>query len=640
MSASISEQRKAIFTPCKTKEHLKLWVKHFLNIELPDCTVLEESNSNPFDALWEPYDCILRNDVEGFTRVMSYASRGGFKTLSAAILETLLLLHTDRSVGHMAAIERQSKISAGYVKGFFQLPHLRDYVDNDNATDFVIVKYVHKVTGDIITSKEFTKVAVDKRPAWIRKQNKLTIVLCTMAGANGLHVNGLFVVDEVDVVPKQHVPAYFQSKSIPDTSSGFRPITLLTSTRKFRTGLVQKELDEAVNTGLVARHWNLIDLTSACEQERHLPDRPKQTYWINDNTLKHITEAEYQTLNPAVQAKYVSAEGYEGCAKCPLFAACKGRLATHQTSKSLMLKPVADTIDKFKGAPGPEYIQTEFLCRKPDSTGLIYPRLDPEVHYKEAADIIEMVTGTRDPMADKQKVIQELRRRGAKFFTGMDFGFSHNFVSATFASYGAFVYVLDVFAQSNLDLDQKIEACQYIKTTYGNPVVFGDPAYPSDIISFRKNGYKMREWEKGPGSVKAGIEMVRTLIWDSRGRTRLFFLKDDEGVKLLFDRMSRYAFVTDAAGQVTEEPNDKDDDECDAMRYGIMNGMGKNGVLVDNATYQNDTIPNAPLAPSNIHALQLTNMIKSLTGQIDAPSRDSTAQPTQTIKKGRFLFNG
>ena len=48
-------------------------------------------------------------------------------------------------------------------------------------------------------------------------------------------------------------------------------------------------------------------------------------------------------------------------------------------------------------------------------------------------------------------------------------------------------------------------------------------------------------------------------------------LKDDEGCDLLAKRLGEYHWKLDAAGRVTDVPDETEDDICDAFRYLIMN---------------------------------------------------------------------
>lgn len=573
------------------------------------------------------YDLTVENDH-------SYWSNGlvSHNTLSAAVLETVVVLHTPRNISHMAAIEKQSIKSAIYVKEFFQLPFLSDFVLGDNARKIQVVRYINKFTGTILNEKEFVEIPSAEQGKYERRANYIEVVNCTMAAANGPH-SEFFVVDEIDVIQKQNIPAYYQSQNIPDPRDGMLPLTLLTSTRKSRIGLVQKEIDAQETSGLKVVHWNLMDITARCEPERHLPDLPQVTYYVNDDTLKHIPEDEFQVLNPGQQKKFVPVRGFEGCRSCRLFSACKGRLATHQTSTSPMLKPISFSLQKFQSAPTPEFIQTEYLCRKPDTSGLVYPRLNPERHMKTAQEIGEMITGLPQSQdLSKVGLLTLLKERGAKFAAGMDFGFSHNFATTTIAIYGPHVFVLDCYAQAGLELEEQIVNSQFLKDVYVNPPVWADPAYPGSIKAFSRRGFKMKEWSKHPHSVKAGIEIVRGLLWSGKGSTRLYFLKGDSGVELLFKFMGVYSFVVNAQGEPTEEPKKVDDDELDSMRYVLMNALGSQEALKD-TTHSTELNKSDTIERGN----PMKNIIQQHLGEETA---SPNVVPTTRVRRGRFNFDG
>lgn len=643
MQLTLQQQRQLLFTPCRDQAHFKAWVRQFLGLELPDCVVSEESTSNPLDAAWTFYDKMLKNDLVGFSQVMTYAGRGGFKTLSAAVLETMVLLHTRRNVGHMAAIDAQSQKSASYVKSFFSRVTLRDFVVGDNARGVRVVRYTHRQNGTILTEGEFQSLDIMARQDYDRCDNYLKIVICTLAGSQSEHVE-FFVIDEVDVVPKQNIRAYNLAKNIPDPREGMLPFTLLTSTRKSRIGLVQREIDKSPETGLKVLHWNIIDVTQRCQPDRHRPELPRQTYYVNDDEVRHVTAEEFGVMNPGQQKKWYPVEGFAGCRGCRLFAGCKGRLATHQKSNSPMLKPVEFGIEKFQSAPTPEDIITEYLCRKPNASGLIYPRVNREVHWRTAAQLAEMVTGDPRPATfSKSDLIALLKSKAATWYAGMDFGFTHNFAVVTLATYGQWILVLDCYAQAGLELDDKVANSEYLKTVYGNPAIYPDPAYPADIKTFRRKGFRMKEWDKNAGSVKAGIEIVRALLWSARGTTRLFFLKDDPGVELLLKHVESYKFKVDAAGEVTDVPDETDDDEPDALRYVVMNVAGSQGALKEGG-------PAAIKVEAAQAALQplvaqpgrqqdwMKGVIREATGGA-APSDSTSGGGKAQVKKGRFIYD-
>lgn len=630
--------RRALFTPCETKEQLARWIRVFLGFHLPDCTVSEESNSNPMDLIWEVYNKARLNDDENYSRVMAYASRGGFKTLGASILEVLQVLHLRRNVAHMAAVFDQSKKSQEYVRDFFNKPYLRDFRVGQNVKKIEICRYYSPETGKSLTEAEWSALHSEHRMQFERVYNYVQIVLCTMQGANSAHTE-FFCVDEVDVVPKQHRPAYEEAKHIPDPRNGLEPITLLTSTRKFSYGLVQEEINRATETGLHVRHWNVIDITAPCLPDRHLPDQPKQTYYVNDSTLRHVTEEDYKLLDDQSQKKFYPVEGFAGCKKCPLFSACKGRLATHQKSQSPMLKSIRTIINSFRTASH-SGVQTQLLCRKPDESGLIYPKFNRETHMKTARQIAEMLTGeAQDRDLTKAQLLQLMVDKGARFYAGMDFGFTHNFATVVGAVFGQFMFVVTVIAKPGLELDEKIAVCEPLKP-FG-PTIFGDPEAPADIKTFKRKGFHMREWDKYKGSVKAGIEVVRMKLMPAVGEPQLFLLAGDDGCEFLAQRLEKYHFMTDAAGQVSDEPDDENDDEADALRYMVMNVFAPKGKLnlpttkfgeVDDIrkTIAEATQSHTPGQQAN----WMREQIASITGDVAKTSE------TKTLRRGKFIFDG
>lgn len=628
--------RRALFTPCESKEQLARWIRVFLNIHFPDCTVSDESNSNPLDMIWEVYNKARLNDDENYARVMAYAARGSFKTLGASVLEVLQVLHLGRNVAHMAAIFDQSKKSQEYVRDFFSKPYIRDFRVGQNVKKIEVSRYYEPSTGKSLTENEWGSLGGETRNTYQRVYNYIQIVLCTMTGANSAHTE-FFCVDEVDVVPKQHRPAYEEAKHIPDPRDGLMPITLLTSTRKFSYGLVQEEITNAYESGLHVKHWNIIDITAPCLPARHLPEQPKRLYYINDSTLKHIVEEDYKLLDETSQKKWYPVEGFAGCRECPLFSSCKGRLATHQKSTSPMLKPISTVINRFKTA-SLSGVQTQLLCRKPDESGLIYPKFNRETHMKTVQEIATMMTGEpTDRHMTKAQLLQLMVDKGAKFYGGMDFGFSHNFAAIVGAVFGQFMFVVTVIAAPGLELDEKIATCEPIKPF--NPIIYGDPEAPADVKTFKRKGFHMREWDKYKGSVKAGIEVVRMKFQPAVGAPQMFLLKDDAGCEYLAKRLEKYHFMTDAAGQISEEPDKELDDECDALRYMVMNVFAPKGKLNMPASRYEDDVKSVIKEALSHHepgksSDWMRDKIQSLTGDQSKPVE------TKTIRRGKFSFDG
>lgn len=623
--------KKALFVPCRSKEDLHRWIKVYLGLDIPDCTVAEESNSNPMEVIWEVYSKCINNDVSDITRLMAFAARDAFKTLSASVLETLMILHLDRPVVHLSAILQQSKKSQEYVKGYFNRPLIRDYKVKENERQIEYVRYYNAVTGDSITEKEWEALPTGQG-LYEKKQTYIQIIVATLQSTNSAHVPFL-CVDEIDVIANPK--AYEEAKFIPAPWGNKLPVTFLTSTRKFSYGLVQKELDEADETHLAVRHWNIIDVTQPCLPERHQPEKPKEKLWVYDEEIRHVTDAEYQNLDPEIQKDFVQHEGYAGCAKCPLLAACKGQLATKQFCKSKLLKPIEHTINLFRSASIGS-ANAQLLCRKPDTSGLIYPYLDKIGHMKTAAEIMALVSTDATNIKTKAELISWFLSNGASFYSGMDFGFTHDFAVVTGAVWGNYLFVLDCIGIANLELDDKIQACE--KLRYINPVIFGDPESPSDIETFRKKGkFRMRKWVKGPGSVKSGIETVRSKLRPAIGKPTMFFLKDDLGVAALVEQLSKYHFKLDAAGNVTDEPAKENDDRADACRYLVMNVFNNKGKIIASFEGTNAIGKTVHLTEEQARNSEMLDIVRNYLDNTSETTATEEDEPKE--KKSKFVFD-
>lgn len=572
----MDEKAKILFTKMPNKEALGSWIRVFLGLDIPDGIVDPTSNCTPLQMIWEVYERCILNDNPEFNRVLYYASRDSFKTLSAAILEVLSILHLGRSVAHMAAIKDQAGKAQQYVKAFFRRPYLRDYVEGDNKTETVVVRFYNKETGVSLTRKQYDALAEDAKNEYEEITNYIKIVVCTMQGANSEHVP-LFVVDEVDVV--ENPKAYEEAKAIPAPLNGMMPITVLTSTRKFSFGLVQKEIEKADDTGLKIRHWNILDVTEKCPEKRHRPDLPRLPIYRSDETLKSKSEEEYQALDEESKKKYVKDEGYHGCLKnCKLFAMCQGRLATKQTSTSKLLKPIEHTTNQFRSF-SPEMAKAQLLCWKPSTLGLIYGGFEKETHMLTPAQIAEKVTGEpQRPEFTKGELIALLNaREGGYWASGIDWGYTHRFAVVTAYIDGPRCFVIDVISLPELEPGDQLQVVN-TKIKHLDPICYADPENPQMIAMFRtKGGFKMRKWKKGPGTVQGGIEICRLKFNPAVGDPQCFLLKGDEGCELLAKRLMEYHWKMDQAGTMTNIPDETDDDECDAFRYLIMNVYAPKG---------------------------------------------------------------
>jgi hypothetical protein len=129
-SLDINKETKLFLKPCRTKLELKAWIKHFLGLALPDCTVSRYADTNPLNVIWEVYNiCVNRKNPDNIQELLFVAGRGSGKTLGMAIAEMMIALHDQRDVVHVGAILSQAKRCYEYQQKFLLGPKIRPIVD-------------------------------------------------------------------------------------------------------------------------------------------------------------------------------------------------------------------------------------------------------------------------------------------------------------------------------------------------------------------------------------------------------------------------------------------------------------------------------------------------------------------------------
>lgn len=613
-------------------EQLGDWIEFFLGIRLPDCTVDPDSNSNPLHFAWSVYSKAKEGDDEEFQRVLAYACRGGGKTLVAAIIEVLCLFHLGRNVGIGSAILDQARVMAGYLKGFANRPHLRDFIVGENEREVKVAWYE---SGDKrLSTAEWEALSPEDQSRYTFKSGFLKVVVATVTGMNSLHVPFL-CLDEVDLADPA---AIAESVYIPTQGlNGELPITLLTSTRKFAVGNVQKEIDNADETKLQIFHWNVIDITQPCPPSRHKPDEPKVHLWIEPGDPKRIVQdADAQLLDESERSKLVRLEGFAGCAKCPLFAACKGNLATKQTATGPILKPISSVIGELR-ASSAEKAAAQMLCWKPSREGMIWSRLSRERHMKTPAQMAELITGEKYPESfTKADLINLFTSMGMPAIAGLDWGFTHLWTVVLGFLDGQKLYIVECIGAAELELSEKLEICDR-RIKHLSPTIYPDQAYPADNKTFRKNGYRMMKFKK---DVAGGIEAVRLRLEPGADKEpNLFFLSGDEGVETMFKSISGYHYKIDAAGNATEIPDDEDDDWADALKYLCQNLLtNKKPIVSSDVGEVNDTPPLLDVNAPGIYTQD--NFLAKKIEELTQHTPSGTITGMSKGKRGGFFFSG
>lgn len=629
------QSRVDLMTPCATREALQAWLVKYLDLDFPDQRIDPDSTGSPLDHLWEIYHAMVTNDEDFPRRTLLYAARASYKTLGVAVLELLAIIHGDRSVVHLAAIEQQAGKAQEYLRRFLSKEGPDEFAVGNNKRSVAVVWAKHKKTGELINNEEWRYMDRAKRRDYVYHVHYVKVIVNTPASSNSDHV-AFFVVDEVDLI--RFPLAYDEAKLIPETQispDGVEqpPITVLTSSRKYSGGLVQREIDEAPTTGTAVKHWNILDVARACPADRHRPDLPKVDVYIADDGMKVIKPTEYQLIAETDSKKaddYKPFTVFQGCLdNCPerVCTGCKGRLAD-VTSKAKMLKNVKDVVAKFVEV-SVEMAQSQVMCWKPGNEASIYKHFNRKRHLLSNEEMWETITGEKPvkPNVSKQDIIDMLRARQVKWVVGMDWGFTHMFAICLFAIDGRRAFLIEAYEVAGLELNQKVEYCNKRIKKY-NPIVWPDPAYPSDIKSFRMKGYIMKTHTK---DVLAGINAVRNKLDPASHEPEMFMLLDDPSGQLMAHRIESYRWKLDAQGRPTDEPDDTDDDLMDATRYIIQNEFRQAGKVAVGRDAPG-TVPGASPLPKLTPKTWMAEKIMELTG-----GQSGEVVATKKIKRGGFF---
>lgn len=536
-----------LLKPLNSAEELRGWVSLYLGIELPFDTIDSESTSNPIDAMWTVYCAVRDNKGEHVPGYIFLSAREAFKTLGASILEILIMLHFQSSIGHMAAIQSQSDQAMRYIDA-----HLR-------KLDPMIAANGWQKLSD---SKTFVQYSTPEG-----NKPYIILVICTLQGANALHPNILFI-DEIDVV--RDPLAYEEAKLIPAMERGRFPLTVGLSTRKFAFGMMAKEVENAPKSGIEIKRWNILDIAERCPKSRHEPDpdgKKMTAYVARSLPLQKITEEEFQALQESKKESYERAEGHPGCMKCPIFPVCKGKLADKpKTAKKGLYRPIGAIINSFKKI-SPDMAEAQLLCWKPSSKGLVYPRFDAtfEGNIKTVDMAYRMIAG-EDPPANLSldQFVAKGRELGGAVHAGVDWGYTHEATIVIVMSLQGVSFVLETFGAPGLELQDFTEEAIKYKEKFGIIRFWCDQANPGNIKTFNKKGLISPDFKK---DVMAGIEAIRGQVIDSTGKRRFFVLQTESNQKLL-QGFRVHHFILDAAGNPTKNPDDEEfADVMDALRY-------------------------------------------------------------------------
>jgi phage terminase large subunit len=562
---TIEQQQKLLLTPCKNRQELKNWIKYHLDLELPDVTVSRYSDTNPLDVIYEVYRiCVLKNNPDNIQELLFVAGRGSGKTLGMAIAELLVILHDQRGVVHVGAIQNQADRCYNYQKGFLYNRKLKPIVLNpDVAEDERILEKANM-------SKSIFNVGSEKVT--------LEVLPCTLKSVNGPH-EPLVVVDEIDTVSGEGLIAFKDIGGMLDSKKGKKALRIGISTRKSRYGLMNKKIEEMEGTSdktRVVRRWTAFEFTERCPDSRS--GTKHMDMYVNQDKMEVLSTEEFSKKDKNKQKEYQHYKGLEGCYKCPLFSMCLTD-AKKQTSTSPMLKTIDEMIQKVR-SEGADWALAQLMNLKPSVEGIIFREFDEKVHIKNWNEMWKILVGKEFPGECTHDIfVKKCHEMNIPCYAGIDWGFtSPNTVVYFFVDGRDNIYVVRCEGMTYISNPTWM---MHLKTKYHTmyrcQLYVPDSADQGNVLEMQKIGLPVAN-QKDKGQINAGIQVIKKFLKVPGSMDAKMFLARDTTVPLVRE-FSLYHYKTDSSGLITDDPDTEHDHWIDALRYPMTLLFGKS-VLV------------------------------------------------------------
>lgn len=458
------------------KEALHAWIEFYLKVNIPNKKICDDHDA--------PFDFVADYIFDKFKTAIVLANRNGGKTYDFAILDTIMsYLHPKVEIATVGAIQTQAQKCYNYFKKYTQQ-----------------FPFVQHVTQQSMKRTEFDQEQV------------VEIVTGTVTGVNSPHPQLLFI-DEIDLM------LWFilqQAFSMPQSAHGIDSKMVLTSTRKFAGGVMQRALDEADEKGRRVYQWCIWEVIQSIESQT--PEvRAKIEKYLGAELPKRITEVD----------GFYSWE---------------------------------DVIEK-KLNLDPDVWEAEWLCKKPGIKANVYGTA-----FSEEENIIHKYDPT-----DKEGYWY--------VFEDFGFGENHPnvhlycFVPITFDRLIVIdeLYYTGGLTEDVLGLaaDKLGQYGQSMPDEYkrGGTVKgwVGDPHGLTELEERRRKGLPVMEnsTAKGAYIIKNGIPIVKKFL--SSGRLMIH----QRCTNLIFELKS-YKYRRNLNGTYSDVPEKTDDHGPDALRYGLI----------------------------------------------------------------------
>jgi len=561
ISAMTAEEKdkyaKLFLKPCKTRKELAAWIKYFLDLHLPDAKVSRYADTTPLDVVWEVYDiCVNKNNPNKIQELLYVAGRGSGKTLGMAIAEMMILLHDQRDVVHVGAIQNQADRCYAYIKNFLYNRHIKDLV----------------TPSDVPEDKRILEKANMSKSIFNVNDEKITLEVlpCTLKACNGPHVP-LVVVDEIDTVSGEGALAFKEISGMLDSKKGKKALRVGISTRKSRYGLMNRQIENADTEGRTVRRWTAFEFTERCPDSRS-GTKKADLYVIQDN-MEVLTEEQFKKKAPQKQKDYMKHSMYEGCATCPLAAICLGD-AKNQTSKSPMLKTLDELAQKVK-AEGADWALAQLMNLKPSVEGIIYREFEERLHVKSWNEMWKILVGKDFPGECTHDIfVKKCHEMKLPCYAGVDWGWSSpNTVVYFFMDKVDNIYIVRCDGMTYISQPGWIH---HLKNKYHHmyrcQMYFADPADMGALEEMKLAGLPVAN--NIDKAINPGIQVIKKMLRVPGTLEAKMFLAKETSTPLI-QEFGMYHFKLNTAGEVTEDPDTEFDHWLDALRYALMMLLGK-----------------------------------------------------------------
>jgi hypothetical protein len=290
-----------------------------------------------------------------------------------------------------------------------------------------------------------------------------------------------------------------------------------------------------------------------------------------------------------------------------------------QTATGGFYKPIVSVIQKF-AENDPDIAESQLLCWKPGTEGLVYPRyIDKNVNGNLVSikQAYEVLIGNRAPdNIDTNSIYSILRSLDIPIYCGVDWGFSHDAVILVVAKIpNGEIWVIDCFSSPKLEIQDLLPVAINFRDRFVPMKWYCDQAMPAYIKSFNRNGMTSPKFTK---DVPGGIGAVRSKIITATGQ-RLLKILEVESTKRVRTAIMKHRFLLDGQGQVTMTPDDSPGiaDICDTLRYIAQNMFPISGPQRPNvvsAIMGNGAIPEEQAPTADQHEMMKKELAKAIGG--------------------------